>query len=61
MIQRGETNASFVYPDEWGTEASKCRMPKKCKPPFDAPLETGLKLVSQNEEPYFEFGHAKYK
>ena len=60
MIQRGESNASFIYPDEWGTEASKCRDPIKCKPPFDAPLETGLKLVPQNE-PYFEFGHAKYK
>ena len=60
MIQRGEENATFIYHDKWGTQASKCRDPVKCKRPFDAPLETGLQLVMQNES-YFEFGMAKYE
>lgn len=60
MIQPGQNEAEFVYPDGWGTEASKCRLPQRCKQPFEAPLQTGLSLVMQ-EEAYYEFGYAKYQ
>ncbi len=60
MIQPGETDAYFVYPPEWGTQGSKCREPVRCKKPFEAPLQSGLKLELK-ESSYFEFEHAKYK
>lgn len=60
MIQPGFSNASFVYPPEWGTESSKCRKPIKCKAPFEAPLTSGLQLEVQNTS-YYEFQHATYK
>ena len=60
VIKPGEENATFIYPDGWGTQASKCRLPEKCRPPFEAPLETGLTLIVQNES-YYEFDFASYE
>lgn len=60
MIQPGYSNASFVYPEGWGTESSKCRKPIKCKAPFEAPLTSGLQLEVRNTS-YYEFEYATYK
>ena len=60
IIRPGEENATFEYPSVWGTQGGKCRAPVKCREPFEAPLETGLELVEQ-EEPYLEFGYAEYR
>ena len=60
IIRPGEENATFEYPSVWGTQGGKCREPVKCREPFEAPLETGLELVVQ-EESYLEFGYAEYR
>ena len=60
MIEPGTTNASFIYPEGWGAENSKCRDPIVCMSPFDAPLETGLQLHLKNGS-YYEYEHAIFK
>ena len=66
IFKPGDSEPSFVYPSDekganlWGTKATKCREPVICKPPFDAPLETGLSLVQQ-QDPYLEFQNAKFR
>ena len=60
IFKPGDSEPSFDYPIEWGGKGTKCREPVICKPPFDAPLETGLSLVQQ-QDPYLEFQTAKFR